>query len=290
MSLETIRRVRDLRERVALWRREGLRVGLVPTMGALHAGHLSLVEKALSLSDRVVATIFVNPRQFGPAEDLAAYPRREADDAALLDAAGAHLLFAPPVDEVYPDGFATTVTVIGVSEGLCGAVRPGHFAGVATVVTKLLLQCLPDVAVFGEKDWQQLQVIRRLVRDLDIPVTVEGAPTLREPDGLAMSSRNAYLGPEDRARAPRLYAILSQVAQELAAGADIATRTAWATLELEKAGFGPVDYVEARDAETLAPVGARVTRPARLLAAARLGRARLIDNVGITLRASPERR
>ncbi|MBF0307153.1 MAG: pantoate--beta-alanine ligase [Alphaproteobacteria bacterium] len=283
MSLETIRRVRDLRERVALWRREGLRVGLVPTMGALHAGHLSLVEKALSLSDRVVATIFVNPRQFGPAEDLAAYPRREADDAALLDAAGAHLLFAPPVDEVYPEGFATTVTVTGVSEGLCGAVRPGHFAGVATVVTKLLLQSLPDVAVFGEKDWQQLQVIRRLVRDLDIPVTVEGAPTLREPDGLAMSSRNAYLGPEDRARAPRLYAILSQVASDLAAGADVATRTAWAVAELEKAGFGPVDYVEARDAETLAPVGERVTRPARLLAAARLGRARLIDNVGIAL-------
>lgn len=283
MTLDTVRRVRDLRERVGAWRRQGLRVGLVPTMGALHAGHLSLVERALQLSDRVVATIFVNPRQFGPAEDLAAYPRQEAADAALLDAAGAHLLFAPPVDEVYPEGFATTVTVTGVSEGLCGAARPGHFAGVATVVTKLLLQALPDIAMFGEKDWQQLQVIRRLVRDLDIPVVVEGAPTLREPDGLAMSSRNAYLGPDERARAPRLYQILSQVAAELAQGAAVAERTAWAVAELERAGFAPVDYVEARDADTLAPVGERVTRPARLLAAARLGRARLIDNVAVAV-------
>lgn len=281
MALEIVRTVAELRARVREWRSRGLRVGLVPTMGALHAGHISLVTAALAAADRVVATVFVNPTQFGPNEDFSAYPRQEANDAALLEAAGASLLYAPGVDQIYPAGFATTVSVSGVSEGLCGSVRPGHFQGVATIVAKLLLQALPDVAFFGEKDYQQLQVIRRLVRDLDIPVDVRGGTTVREADGLAMSSRNAYLTPAERTVAPALFRILSGLASRLSDGREAAAPLlAAACAELLQAGFASVDYIELRDAETLAPLD-RADRPARLLAAARLGKARLIDNVPV---------
>lgn len=278
--LATVRSVADLRAQVVAWRREGLRVGLVPTMGALHRGHLSLVETALAGADRVVASVFVNPTQFAPNEDFQAYPRQEATDAALLRGAGAHLLFAPTVSEMYPDGFATVVAVSGVSAGLCGDVRPGHFQGVATVVTKLLLQCLPDIAVFGEKDYQQLQVIRRLVRDLDIPVRVIGAATVREADGLAMSSRNAYLTPEQRAIAPAIHRVLNGLAERLRAGEAAAPLLRAGADELLAAGFASVDYLELRDADGLAPLD-RADRPARLLVAARLGKARLIDNIAV---------
>lgn len=281
MDLDVVRTVRELRARVAEWRAAGLKVGLVPTMGALHAGHLSLVTTARREADRVVASVFVNPTQFGPNEDFSAYPRQEQRDALMLAEAGAHLLYAPSVGEMYPEGFATTVSVAGLSEGLCGDVRPGHFQGVATVVSKLLLQALPDVAVFGEKDYQQLQVIRRVVRDLDIPVAVRGAATVREADGLAMSSRNAYLTAAERAVAPALYRTLSGLADRLAGGGEAAAPLLdRARRELLAAGFAAVDYVELRDAATLAPLD-RADRPARLLAAVRLGKARLIDNVAV---------
>ena len=279
-TLRIVRTVADLRQQVAAWRAEGLTVALVPTMGALHEGHLSLMRQGAEMCDRVVATIFVNPTQFAPAEDLDSYPRREAQDAAALQAAGVPLLFAPDVQEMYPDGFSTTVTVAEVSEGLCGARRPGHFAGVATVVAKLLLQALPDVAIFGEKDYQQLQVIRRMARDLDIPVRIEGGPTVREADGLALSSRNAYLTAEERALAPALHRVLVEVAARIRHGAPPVQALADAMVVLESEGFGPVEYVELRDAETLAPDPAP-GRPGRLLAAAWLGKTRLIDNIAV---------
>jgi len=275
------RTVADLRAAIAAWREAGETVGLVPTMGALHTAHMALVQTAQKACDRVVVTIFVNPAQFGESEDFDAYPRRETNDIEMLRAAHVDLLFAPPVSEVYPDGFATTVTVSGVSEGLCGDYRPGHFAGVATVVAKLLLQSLPDVAVFGEKDYQQLQVIKRLVRDLDIPVRVLPLATVREADGLAISSRNVHLSPEERSIAPRLHAVLAEVATQIASGTP-ATEAATAGLAaLRNAGFTKVDYLEARDAETLAaPTDSG--RPLRVLAAAWLGQTRLIDNVPVT--------
>ena len=284
LPLPTARTVADLRRTVAGWRREGLTVGLVPTMGALHEGHISLVRLALARADRVVASIFVNPTQFGPNEDLAAYPRDEAGDAARLADAGCHLLFAPSVAEMYPPGVATVVTVSGVSEPLDGQARPGHFAGVATVVAKLLNQARPDVAVFGEKDYQQLQVIRRMAADLDLGVEILGAPTARAPDGLALSSRNAYLTDDERRRAPELAAALTEAVSHLRAGAEVAGVEARAVGRLRAAGFGPVDYVEVRDAVGLARLGPGPLppgRPARILAAARLGRARLIDNMAV---------
>lgn len=275
-----VRSVAALRAQVGDWRDQKLSVALVPTMGALHDGHLSLVRRGLELADRCVASVFVNPTQFGPNEDFARYPRQEEKDAAALTSAGCHLLFAPTVSEMYPDGFATTVSVTGVSDGLCGAVRPGHFAGVATVVTKLLLQCLPDLALFGEKDYQQLVVIRRFARDLDIPVRIEGVPTLREDDGLAMSSRNAYMTPEQRAIAPWLIRALTGVADGLRAGAKASDLCPMAASGLLKAGFDSVDYIEVRDAASLAPAET-LDRPLRILAAARLGATRLIDNIGV---------
>ncbi len=278
MTFPIFRTVAALRAQVAVWRGQGLRVALVPTMGALHDGHLTLVRQGLKKADRVVASVFVNPTQFGPNEDFAAYPRREAEDAALLAGAGASGLYAPSVTEMYPSGFATTISVAGVSEGLCGTVRPGHFAGVATVVTKLLLQAGPDLALFGEKDYQQLQVIRRVVRDLDLPVQIEGVPTVREADGLALSSRNAYLTPEQRAIAPALHGVLTALAERLAAGETAAVLTAWGRDQLLAAGFDSVDYLEVRAAEGLAPLERR-SEPARILVAARLGKARLIDNI-----------
>lgn len=280
--MDIVRTVAALRESVAGWRGAGARVALTPTMGALHDGHLTLVRLGRANADRVVATIFVNPTQFGAGEDLASYPRDEDRDAAMLAGAGCDLLFAPDVAEMYPPGFATEVRVRGLTDVLCGAARPGHFDGVAQVVTKLLNQAQADVAIFGEKDWQQLAVIRRLARDLDIPTAILGAPIAREPDGLAMSSRNRYLTEAERAAAPAMFAALTRAASRLAAGASAASAAAEAEAALIAAGFQTPDYVEARDAQTLAALE-RVDpqRPARVFAAARLGRARLIDNVAV---------
>jgi pantoate--beta-alanine ligase len=277
-KLAVARSVTELRRRVRAWRRAGETVALVPTMGALHAGHLALVARARELCDRVVASLFVNPAQFAPNEDFARYPRDEGGDAAKLVAARCDLLYAPPLDEMYPPGFSTSISPGRIAEGQCGPYRPGHFAGVATVVTKLLQQAQADLACLGEKDWQQLQVIRRVVRDLDIAVRIEGVPTVREADGLALSSRNVYLTPAERAVAPALQRMLRELAQRIEQGGDIATAIADGIAQLGRAGFTKVDYVEAVDAETLAPF-AGGDRPGRILAAAWLGRTRLIDNV-----------
>ncbi len=284
--METVRTVADLRARVRAWQGAGERVALVPTMGALHEGHLELVRfartRAERRADRTVASIFVNPTQFGPSEDLAAYPRDEARDAAMLEGVGCDLLFAPSAGEMYPPGFATRVSVEGLTECLCGPLRPGHFDGVAQVVTKLLNQARADIAVFGEKDWQQLVVIRRLARDLDIATEIVGAPIVREADGLAMSSRNRYLDPDQRAVAGRLNKVLFAAAERIARGAPASAETAAAAEALRAAGFDPVDYVECREAEALAPVERfDPARPARVFGAARIGRARLIDNVPV---------
>jgi pantoate--beta-alanine ligase len=282
MSPPIVRSVAELRTRVAAWRAAGERVGLVPTMGALHEGHLSLIRLAKTRAARVVASLFVNPTQFGPAEDFEAYPRDEARDGELVASVGCDLLYAPGVGEMYGQGFATTVSVAGVSEPLDGAARPGHFAGVATVVAKLLLQAAPDLAVFGEKDYQQLQVIRRMVRDLDIPVEIVGAPTARAQDGLALSSRNAYLTAAERAVAAELHRALAAAVEGLHAGRPAAEVEREAAARLAAAGFGPIDYVEVRDADDLARLGpGPVSGNARILAAARLGRARLIDNLPV---------
>lgn len=276
--MQTVRDVASLRETISNWRRAGETVALVPTMGALHAGHLALVAIAKARADRTIASIFVNPRQFGAGEDLDLYPRRERADAKALLDAGCDLLWLPPVDAMYPDGFATNVSVAGVSAPLDGAARPGHFDGVATIVAKLFNQVRPDVAVFGEKDFQQLAVIRRLGADLDFGIEIVGAPTQRDDDGLALSSRNAYLSPEDRAAAVALPRALGEAADAIAAGGDADDALARARGRLETAGF-TVDYVEIADAETLcAPVAGR---PRRLLAAARIGGTRLIDNVAV---------
>lgn len=280
-ELPIVRTIADLRAQVAAWRRADLRVGFVPTMGALHEGHLSLVRLARTRADRVVASVFVNPTQFGPNEDFDAYPRDEARDAGLLESAGCHLLYAPSVAEMYPPGASTTVTVAGVSEPLDGQARPGHFAGVATVVTKLLNQCAPDVAVFGEKDFQQLAVIRRLVRDLDLAVEIVGGPTARADDGLALSSRNAYLSEAERPVAARLNAVLREVLSRVRAGEPVAAAEQAAVAALLAAGFRKVDYVEARVPETLERLGpGPASGPVRVLGAAHLGRTRLIDNLG----------
>ena len=272
MPLPIVRTVAELRRQVAAWRKAGDSVGLVPTMGALHAGHLSLVTLAKTKAQRVVASVFVNPTQFAPHEDFDAYPRDEAKDAGLLESAGCDLLFAPTVAEMYAPGFSTTVTVSGVSEPLDGAARPGHFAGVATVVSKLLLQCGPDVAVFGEKDYQQLQVIKRLVADLDIPVEVIGAPTARAEDGLALSSRNAYLTPAEREAAPSLAAALRDAVERLRDGVAVDRVENTGRAALERAGFSRIDYFEVRDASSLTHLGpGPITGPARILAAGILG-------------------
>ena len=265
---------------LAPWRAAGEAIALVPTMGAIHDGHIALVRAARARATRVVASLFVNPAQFVAGEDLDSYPGDEATDTLLLAAAGVELLFAPAADEMYRPGFATTVAVSGLTESLCGAHRPGHFEGVATVVTKLLIQCRPDAACFGEKDYQQLVVVKRLVRDLDLGVEIIAVPTARDADGLALSSRNAYLTAGQRRIAPALYQTLVEAAAGLAGGADAAGEIERATAALLDAGFDAVDYVALCDAESLEPVE-RVVRPARLLAAVRLGTARLIDNVAV---------
>jgi pantoate--beta-alanine ligase len=281
MKPDLVRTIAQLRESVGSWRRQGRRIGMVPTMGALHEGHLALVREAQRQTDRVVVTLFVNPTQFAPREDLAAYPRSEAGDRAKLAELGADILFAPSTSEMYPDGFDTAVVVGGPARGLESDFRPQFFSGVATIVSKLLLAGLPDRAFFGEKDFQQLLVVKKLVRDLNIATEIVGCQTVREPDGLALSSRNAYLAPEERARAPRLYAVLAQTAERLRAHADVEAALAAGRSALEDAGFA-VDYFELRNAATLKPVRQHVeTEPLRLLAAARLGRTRLIDNIPV---------
>ncbi|WP_184014623.1 pantoate--beta-alanine ligase [Sphingobium boeckii] len=278
--MQTVSDLQSLRAAIGSFRDDGLSIALVPTMGALHAGHMALIEEAKRRADRVVASIFVNPRQFAPNEDLDAYPRKEKADAAMLEEAGCALLWLPDVAAMYPAGFATNVSVSGVTDGLDGAARPGHFDGVATVVSKLFNQVRPDVALFGEKDYQQLAVIRRMAIDLDMGLEVLGVPTQREEDGLALSSRNAYLSPEEREAARALPRALGDAARAIAGGGDVAEALAKAVASLEKAGFGPIDYISLNDAETLAPMKT-LARPARLLAAARMGRTRLIDNLPI---------
>ena len=272
--IETVRTVAALRARIAEWRRQAhdaaeATVALVPTMGALHAGHLALVQAARAQARHVVVSLFVNPTQFGPNEDFTRYPRDEAADAGALESAHADLLYAPAVSEIYGEGFATTVTVSGSSAELEGAVRPGHFAGVATVVSKLLNQAQADFAFFGEKDYQQLLIVRRLAADLDIPTRIVGVPTVRDADGLALSSRNAYLGAEERKIAPVLYRTLRDLGAAIEASrGPVSALIDQACAKLLAAGFGSIDYIELRDAETLAAVE-QVSRPARLLAAVR---------------------
>lgn len=283
--MQIIRELALLREAIASLRNAGngggpKRIAMVPTMGALHEGHLALIDEARSRADHVVASIFVNPKQFGAHEDLDSYPRREASDAQLLAARGCDLLWSPGVEEVYPEGFSTNISVSGVSEGLCGGARPGHFDGVATVVAKLFNQVRPDIAVFGEKDYQQLAVIRRMARDLDFGIDIIGVPTQRDTNGLALSSRNAYLTDEERQAAHALPRALGQAAARIAKGGDVAKILANAKAALAAAGFDPIDYVELRDASTLEPVTS-AKRPARLLAAAKIGRTRLIDNIEV---------
>ena len=276
--ITVVRTIADLRAAVAKWRKSGDSIGLVPTMGALHDGHMSLVTRSRAENKRTIATLFVNPTQFGPKEDLAAYPRDETADLAMLQNAKVDALYAPSIGEMYPKGFATTVTVAGLTDSLDGPHRPGHFAGVATVVSKLLLQTTPDRAYFGEKDFQQLQVIRRLSADLDIPVQIVGVPTVRDADGLALSSRNRYLGKDERAHAAALPRMLSDIANRLRKepGA-VAREIAWGHRQLEDAGFQKIDYVDVCDEATLQPV-TRITSPSRVFAAAWLGKTRLIDN------------
>ena len=279
-DIAVARTVAALRERVRGWRAEGARVGLVPTMGALHAGHLALVAAAHAQCERVVASLFVNPKQFGPSEDFAAYPRNEAADLAKFRDCGVDLVFMPGVEEMYPLGFATTVHITGIADELEGGHRPGHFDGVSTVVAKLLLQTLPYAAFFGEKDYQQLTLVRRLVRDLDIPVRIEGVPTVREPDGLALSSRNVYLSPEERRTAPTLHRVLQDTADAIIGQPDaVAINLQKGVAALRNAGFEP-DYLALRDVTDFSAM-TQLDRPARLLAAARLGRTRLIDNIPV---------
>lgn len=275
------RTVRGLRIIATPWKRAGLRVGVVPTMGALHEGHLSLVRAARAMCDRVIVTIFVNPKQFDDASDLAAYPRTEEADAALLREAGVDVLYVPDAAEMYPPGFATTISVRGVSEGLCGGARPGHFDGVATVVCKLLMQTLADHAFFGEKDFQQVHVVRRMVTDLNLPVDIVTCPTRREEDGLAMSSRNRRLSADARARARALPQVLQRCAGRITAGEAPSAAMEQARADLLAAGFDAVDYLELRAASDLAPLMAPPTAPARLLAAAWLDSVRLIDGVDV---------
>ena len=255
-------------------------LALVPTMGALHAGHLALIDEAKRRADRVAATIFVNPAQFGPNEDLSRYPRREEEDARLLEEQGCDLLWLPRVEDIYPAQFATNVIVRGVSDRWEGEARPGHFDGVATVVAKLLLSVRPNVALFGEKDFQQLAVIRRMVADLSIPVEIVGVPTVREADGLALSSRNAYLTPDERSRAVALSAALAKARDAIRAGAPVQTALAEGKAALAQAGFTTIDYFALVDSATLEPVES-AGENSRLLAAAKIGATRLIDNLSV---------
>ena len=280
--MATVRGITTLRTTISAWKRQGFTVGFVPTMGALHEGHLTLVREAGQRADRVVASVFVNPTQFAAHEDLGSYPRDEARDAELLASAGCALMYAPSVEEMYPGDATTTISVGAPAEGLEGAFRPQMFGGVALVVAKLLNQVQPDVAVFGEKDYQQLSVIRRLVRDLDIPVEIVGSPTIRDDHGLALSSRNAYLSEDELEVARRLNGVLAEAGARAGAGGAIPGIATSAREALLHAGFSHVDYVAVRRADDLAAFdGGLVDGPARVLAAAWLGRTRLIDNMAV---------
>lgn len=286
--MQTINRLEDLRKAVDALKIGGKTVAFVPTMGALHEGHLTLVREAAARADHVIASIFVNPRQFGPTEDLDAYPRRLAADAALLEGEGVAILWAPTVDAMYPQGYATNISVSGVSEVACGAARPGHFDGVATVVCKLFNQVRPDVALFGEKDWQQLAVIRRMARDLDLTQphvsNIIGVETVREASGLAMSSRNQYLTAQEREQAAGLSAAMRRAIAAIEGGDDVAQALAALNAEILATGFSAVDYADLRDASSLEAIETFTGQSARLLVAARIGAARLIDNMGVGLR------
>ncbi|MEM1053489.1 MAG: pantoate--beta-alanine ligase [Pseudomonadota bacterium] len=288
--MQTVHTLDVLRTQLARLRGEngrgGTRIGLVPTMGALHEGHLTLVRRAHEECDAVVASVFVNPTQFGPGEDLEAYPRQLEEDAAMLEAEGCALLWAPAPDEMYADSFATNISVSGISEGLCGKARPGHFDGVATVVSKLFNQVQPDMAFFGEKDFQQLAVIRAMARDLDLTAphvhSIIGVPTVREVDGLAMSSRNRYLSAEDRTAAATLPRAMKQAISTIEAGGAIAPAMAAFEQELLREGFTCIDYAVVADASSLTPLERLTGKAARLLVAARIGDTRLIDNMAVS--------
>jgi pantoate--beta-alanine ligase len=279
--VKIVRDAASLRAQVKAWRAQGETVALTPTMGALHAGHASLVTLAKHRASRVVMSIFVNPTQFAPSEDFGSYPRSLEEDAAKFESASGDLLFAPSAEEMYGLGFSTMLEVNGpAAAGLEDRFRPTHFSGVATIVAKLLNQCRPDVAIFGEKDYQQLQVIMRMARDLDFEAKILGAPTIRENDGLALSSRNIYLSTHERTVAPSLHAALIQCACAITQGEAIEAALGAARISVAAAGFS-IDYIEARHAETLRPVISRADGPIRLLAAVRLGKTRLIDNVAV---------
>ena len=278
--MQIIRDIAMLHRAVTALKQGGKSVALVPTMGALHEGHISLVRMAKRVADHAVVSIFVNPTQFGPNEDFAAYPRDEARDAALLAQEGTGLLWAPDVSTMYPSGHSTHIEVAELGADYCGAARPGHFDGVATVVAKLFNQVRPDVAIFGEKDWQQLAIIRRMARDLDFAIDILGAPIARDTDGLALSSRNAYLSPAQRAAATAFPQALTVAAKAMAAGSDVAETLAKAEAAIVAGGFDSVDYVALADAENLERLSA-FRKPARLLAAARMGKTRLIDNLAV---------
>ena len=281
MTAPIVRRLSELRAKHAEWIRAGERVAVVPTMGALHAGHLSLVEAACAACDRVIVTIFVNPRQFNNAADLANYPRTEHDDAEKLSDYDVDVIYVPDGDQIYPDGYSTNVSVSGVTDSLEGEFRPGHFDGVATVVAKLFLQTGAHQAFFGEKDFQQLMVVRRMARDLDIPIKVIGCETVREPSGLAMSSRNMRLSPEGLEKASKLYPIMQQVAVRLAGGESFAPLADEARIKLEKAGFHDFEHFDLRCEDRL-QILERPTKPARLLVAAWMNGIRLLDNIRVS--------
>ncbi|HEY4266050.1 MAG TPA: pantoate--beta-alanine ligase [Micropepsaceae bacterium] len=279
--IETASDAVELRLRIRLWRNKGARIALVPTMGALHDGHLALVREAKARADKIVVSIFVNPAQFAPHEDFARYPRDMTKDRQFLETAGdADLIYAPNAKDMYPDGFATRIVMDGPAAGLESDFRPHFFGGVAMIVTKLFVQCAPDIAIFGEKDYQQLLVVKRLVKDLDLPLGIVGVATLRERDGLALSSRNVYLNAERRSAAAHLNQVLRAVAERAKSGVSIPQAEAEGGAALLNAGFDRVDYVALRDAETLAPLRA-ISGPARVLAAARIGNVRLIDNMAV---------
>jgi pantoate--beta-alanine ligase len=279
--LRVARTIPALRRIIAPWRARPERIALVPTMGALHAGHIALVRAARRRADRVIVSVFINPAQFAPHEDFATYPRNLDADLELLAATGVDLIWAPSVSVMYPAGFATRIVPAGpATVGLEDKFRPHFFPGVATVVGKLLTQCMPDFAIFGEKDYQQLQVVTRLAQDLDLPVKIVGIATVREPDGLALSSRNAYLSPAERATAPTLHRVLEGCADKIRRGVSIASVLDLGRAAIESAGFG-LDYLEARHAETLEPIASIEEGSVRLLVAARIGKTRLIDNIGV---------
>ncbi len=280
MTPQIIRTLKELREIVAGWKAKGETVGVVPTMGALHQGHLSLVRAAKSECDRAIVTIFINPKQFNNPEDYENYPRTEEEDARKLISLRADVVYVPDGEQMYPSGFATTVSVEGITQGLCGAHRSGHFDGVATIVTKLFTQTQADKAYFGEKDYQQLQVVTRLALDLDLPVEVIGCPTIREEDGLAMSSRNLLLSDRARTWAPELHRAMEEMVEGLMSGGDHVSLKGAAVKRIERAGFSEIEYLDLRTADKLELVET-LEQPTRLLAAAWLGGVRLIDNIAV---------